>query len=257
MQISIEHITGVGKRQNNEDCILLSPEHGLFIVCDGVGGNNKGEIASSLACDTISNYIINNREINGESSVIQEAVRNTEGAFLEYISTHPESEGMATTLSCLQLYDNAAVIAHIGDSRVYHIRNGKIIFKTEDHSLVNEYIASGFIRPEEAKNHPKKNVITRAIQTNGGHTEAETKQIEDIQASDYFILCSDGLLEGIDDPFIEANFLANSILSEICVQIEELCLENSNDNYSGIFIKVSTLAEENEGKKSWFNIFNF
>lgn len=259
MQISIQHITNVGKRENNEDHVLALPEHGLFIVCDGVGGNNKGEIASSIACETISNYILNTKQKDSITSEINAAVEQTENALAEYISNSPESQGMATTLSFLHLANNTATIAHIGDSRVYHIRDGKILFQTQDHSLVNELLASGFIKPEEAKTHPKKNVITRAIQANGEHTSPEIKLLNNIQPNDYFLLCTDGVLEGIDNAFIENNFLADSSLNDLCVQIQEMCSIYSNDNYSGIFIKVISLVDESNGKKkkAWFNIFNF
>ncbi|MBS1757033.1 MAG: serine/threonine-protein phosphatase [Bacteroidetes bacterium] len=236
MQINIQQISQIGKRQNNEDFVSSFPEQGLFIVCDGVGGNNKGEVASKLACETISEFI-RNIETPGEVE-IKKAVSLAENELANFIEVNPESEGMATTLALLSLSNNNATIAHIGDSRVYHIRDGQVIFQTQDHSLVNEYIASGFISQEEAKNHPKKNVITRAIQTTGEHTEADIKVIEDIQANDFFILCSDGILEGIDNAYMEANFLSKNTLNDICTGIEKMCSIYSNDNYSGIFIKV-------------------
>ena len=236
MQINIQELSQIGKRQNNEDSILSSPQNGLFTVCDGVGGNNKGEVASNIACNIIINSL--KQYSNIELSQIGITLQQVEKEFENYIKNNPESAGMATTLAMLQLTDTRATIVHIGDSRVYHIRNGKILFQTEDHSLVNELVASGYITIEEAKVHPKKNQITRALQVSKESALADVDIFSNILPNDYFFLCTDGILESIDNEFIEKEFVVEADCENIIQKISSLCLENSNDNYSAILIKV-------------------
>ena len=153
--MKISQLSGVGKRDHNEDSKLVLESQNIYMVCDGVGGAAKGEIASHLCCETFKNHFSHNN-IQVDATTIQQAVAETEKTFDEYLNHHDEARGMASTVTFLAIRDNNAIIAHAGDSRVYHIRNGKIIFKTTDHSFVNDMLASGYITPEEAINHPKK-----------------------------------------------------------------------------------------------------
>ncbi|MBS1776884.1 MAG: serine/threonine-protein phosphatase [Bacteroidetes bacterium] len=240
MEISSQCFSRQGKRQNNEDSIKLNTEAGLFIVCDGVGGNKNGEVASELATNTINDCFGNDSE-NDVASIISEAIKKTEIAMKAFSEQNAESKGMATTLALLKLDEATATVAHIGDSRVYHIRDGKICFRTQDHSLVNELVASGFITEKHALHHPKRNVITRAIQADNEYSEADINFVENIEVGDYFMLCSDGVLEAIGDDFIEQNFLQEKQLGDITALIEKQCEEHSYDNYSGIFIRINSL----------------
>ncbi|NNV56944.1 PP2C family protein-serine/threonine phosphatase [Limnovirga soli] len=256
MQISFKTISSTGKREQNEDAFLTIEEAGIFIVCDGVGGSNKGEIASNKTCDSIKNYF---KDFDSETisiSEIKKSIIQSEDFLTEYVNENPESEGMATTLSFLKLSEQKSIIAHIGDSRVYHIREGKILFQTQDHSLVNELVASGFIKPEEAKSHPKKNVITKAIQGNGENAEPDFYETKDLQVNDYFLLCTDGILESIDNAFIEANFISTQNLTDLANTVFEQCDAKSNDNFTAVFIKLIEIKPENLKSKSWFSFLN-
>lgn len=244
MRISIQTLNKKGKRENNEDTILSSSDHGLFMVCDGVGGNNKGEIASAIACESINQYFAAHDQNNYDQKDIDLAVVEAENNMDHHIAQHPDSKGMATTFTLLHLGPYTASIAHIGDSRIYHIRNGEIQFKTFDHNLVNELLASGNISPEQALNHPQRNVITRAIQGTEHSVLADFKQLDDLKVNDFFLLCSDGILEGIDDDFICENFTAHADPGLLITAIENRCEERSNDNFSAILIKLHELNEE-------------
>jgi len=156
-------INEIGERLNNEDALFphneeVSANHRLFIVCDGVGGSKKGEIASALACESIRSYFKSfiHPQQEFRTDFIKKAVYYTEICFDEYLMENPSSKGMATTLSMLYIAPNGVFIAHAGDCRVYHIRNGKILYQTEDHSLVNSLVKTGRIQPAEAENHPQK-----------------------------------------------------------------------------------------------------
>ena len=149
--------------QNNEDSILPPyPEKGktpirkLFLVCDGVGGSEKGEIASSLACESFQTFFSTFLEDEPTEEFVNKAVGYTEVRFDDYVKNHPEAKGMATTLTMVSVGASGITLAHIGDSRIYQFRQGEIIYQTEDHSLVNSLVKLGKISKEEALTHPQK-----------------------------------------------------------------------------------------------------
>jgi len=234
----------IGGRSNNEDAIYPAKDKAnnrdrLFIVCDGVGGANKGEIASSLLCSNFSDFFMNNPSKNIDKNYIESALRYTELKITEYITHNPECKNMASTLTMLYLQNNCVYIAWVGDSRIYHIRNGKILYQTKDHSLVNLLIAQGELTPEEAINHPKKNQILRAVKGSDDPTKIDVKEIINIKKNDYFFLCTDGVLEIISDNILENITTGNYSNKEIINQIYNLCEGNTKDNYSCYLIQIS------------------
>ena len=237
MQISCQQYSHMGKRENNEDCIISDLSKGVFVVCDGVGGRNKGEVASYLTCYTIIDFF---KKSVITVDTIQQAIDRVEGELLKYVRENPASEGLATTMVFMALRNNTAFVAHIGDSRVYQIRDGEIIFQTKDHSLVNELLASGYITEDEARNHPKRNVITRAIQANqsGLSTEADVHFIDSIMEQDYFLMCTDGVTEVIDNKWIKQFFVAGNSVDFLLDNIKKECFSGSNDNNSAVVIKI-------------------
>ena len=236
METNYFTISETGKRPYNEDYLFAHPDSNLFLVCDGVGGSSKGEGASRKACGTFADHLLGTSDFSVEG--IEKALVHTESQFDEYTRENPDAQGMATTLTLLKLFPEKAVLAHIGDSRVYHIRDGEILFQTTDHSFVNELVASGFLTPEEAKTHPKRNQITRAIQGSEHPTYIDVHTVESIQEEDYFLLCSDGILEAIDEDFIQRNFLKENNLEQLKGRILEICRELSSDNFTAIVIKI-------------------
>jgi len=248
MKLQYKTITQVGKRENNEDCFYPKQTkdkvENLFMVCDGVGGADKGEVASNIACSAIAEYFKSNTNKQMDDTFIQQAVRQSEQGMRNFISQNPDSKGMATTLTLLYFRSDKAIIAHCGDSRVYQVRNGEIKYVTKDHSLVNELLATGFIKSEEdAKKHPKKNVITRALSGGKDHAEADTYLIEDLQNDDYFLLCSDGVLESLNDEDIQRLFTKDNTLIKIIDEINILCAENSDDNYTAVIVRIDEVPQ--------------
>lgn len=255
MHILTTSISRPGKRANNEDAVYPfmgsanTSAEGLFIVCDGVGGADKGEVASNLTVSNIVNYYAHMGGKSGLSAnEVQLAIEQAERAMDDYNATHPESRNMATTLAMLHIADNVGNIVHVGDSRVYHIRNGQILFRTKDHSLVQELVDGKFITEEQAKTHPKRNVITRAISGSNDAAKADTYLVNDIQEGDCFFLCTDGILESLTDESMESLFthrqLQNGDLSTLMDAIDGLCAENSNDNYSAVIVYINGKAED-------------
>jgi protein phosphatase len=249
-----------GLRQNNEDFIFPAPESvtpkdRLFMVCDGVGGAEKGEIASSLACEHIATFFSSmpGRE-DPSDFFIQRAVQYAQAYFKDYIATHPAASDMATTLTLLYLTPSGATVAHIGDSRIYQFRRGRIIFRTEDHSLVNSWVKAGMISPDDAHTHPMKNVITRAIQAESG-VSPDVARITDVQTGDYFFLCSDGILESFTDEALEAVFAEQRTAENIKDVIVESCAENSRDNFSFYIIPIHRVQTDGSGILSFLYSF--
>lgn len=178
-------------RPINEDACLALPELGLVLVADGMGGHQAGEVASAMAAESLcaSAKKAAGREISVKSAVTW--VRKANKAIFQAANEDLSCSGMGTTLTFLYFMKGHAMLAHVGDSRCYLIRDGEIKQLTRDHSLVAELVASGEITPEQAKTHPYRNVITRALGTDS--TVAVDAQDVDCDEGDVFLLCSDGL----------------------------------------------------------------
>ncbi|MDR1357646.1 MAG: protein phosphatase 2C domain-containing protein [Tannerellaceae bacterium] len=249
-----------GFRRNNEDFIYPSPEintgdRRLFLVCDGVGGVEKGEIASSMACDYFSTYFSSLLKEDPTPEFVQKAVQYTEAHFDTYVSEHPEALGMATTLTMLYVGNNGVTLAHIGDSRIYQFRNGQIIYQTEDHSLVNSLVKIGQITREEALKHPKKNIILRAIQGTAVHAEADVALIQDVQPGDYFFMCTDGILENFTDEELAAVFSKQAEAEVIKDILMESCDGKTRDNFSFYIIPIQNVHDSTGYKQNLLSFF--
>ena len=249
-----------GRRPNNEDHIhplseLAHPEQKLFIVCDGVGGAEKGEIASSLACESIDTFFATFIEGDPSEEFIHKAIQYTETRFDEYVTDHPEAKGMATTMTLVYIGDTGITIAHIGDSRIYQFRNGHPVFRTEDHSLVSALVKSGQISPEEAMFHPQRNIITRAIRGTDHPAQAEVVHLTDIQPNDYLFMCTDGVVESMTDEMLSRMFSENPATESIKNAIVEFCSENSRDNYSFYILPIQNVQNSINYKQFLLSFF--
>jgi protein phosphatase len=234
----------IGKRENIEDAYYISSCHSLCIVCDGVGGNQKGEEASRIAAETLGKFLKNATLNTFEQELIM-AIEETQKAMQSYVSKVSEASQMATTVVLAKIFrdENQVVFAHIGDSRAYLYRNNDFVFKSEDHSLVNELIRSGFISENEAETHPQRNVITRSLNPNKSSSPDITWC--NIQLGDKILLCSDGVLESWQDESLKNLFRENeSPIFEI-EQLKKQCLLYSKDNHTAIVVHIQKEQEEN------------
>lgn len=246
LKFDVASIHQVGKRERNEDSIFPNNEidtslDNLFLVCDGVGGHAKGEIASDLVCSQMNTFFSINGIDVSDRNVIDDAVRFVETKFDSYIANNLGSAGMASTLTLLHLHKGGATVAHIGDSRVYQFRNGEIVFKTKDHSLLQSLLDAGELTPEQAKDFPHKNQITRALQgASVRKVRADVSLLTDVQAGDIFMLCSDGILEAFeDDDMLKELFKEFSdSVDTIASKIAQVCNEVSKDNFSAYFVQI-------------------
>jgi PPM family protein phosphatase len=180
------------KRRRNEDAYVIAPP--LFAVADGMGGAQAGEVASRLAKaaleDTDSGALSGSARV---TSLIQEANRRV----YERSNADPAASGMGTTMTVALVEGDVVTFGHVGDSRAYLLRDGRMEQLTEDHSLVNELLKSGKLSPEEAETHPQRSVITRAVGTDPD-VDVESFTI-DAHVGDVFLICSDGLTDMVAD----------------------------------------------------------
>ena len=240
----------IGKRDNQED--LIYPVHptindNLFMVCDGMGGHEYGEVASKVICESIATFLKTVKKENFSVDMFRRALAFAYDELDEQNASYEQKGLMGTTLTFLYLTDDKAYIAHIGDSRVYHIRTSEgqsyIVNKTSDHSLVNELLRDGIITEDEAAAHPRKNIITRAIQpAPAKRCEADISIAEDIMAGDYFFLCSDGVLESVSDDYLVEILSENLTDSEKMNKIKNCCKDSSRDNNSAYLIHIEEIT---------------
>jgi len=234
-----------GGRTNNEDSVypplgIISENSRLFMICDGVGGALSGEIASNMVAYLFPKYLELRKGVLFTTELINRILRYVENDLSEYKDEHPESFLMATTLTILQIARNECYVGWCGDSRVYHIRNKNILFRTKDHNLINKMLDNGEISPEQALYFPRKNVITRAITGIESPTKIEEKIITDLKIGDYFLLCSDGITEAITDSQLCSWFSESATPESIKEQILN-SINNQGDNYSAIIIKIKSV----------------
>ena len=240
----------LGQRSNNEDAILpVSPtsDDTLFLVCDGVGGNNSGEVASELTTVFFQKYFSNYQVEGGDTDFLESALHYVEYKLKKHVESHPENMGMATTLTLLFLdkQKQAALVGWIGDSRIYHIRDGEILFQSKDHSEVQSLIDMEEITEEEARHHPRRNIITRAIKA-GKSTRIDQKWIHNLQSNDFFLLCTDGILENLDNDKIRKWFTAENSSETIRERILNGAQHQTKDNFSMQLIKLKYIDETSE-----------
>lgn len=245
-------------REGQEDYIFPSheaagPDDLLFMVCDGMGGHEAGEVASKAVCEAMSESILSVASKPSTTFTDKMFSQALAAAFdqLDARDPHPDSDKkMGTTMTLLKFHAGGATMAHIGDSRIYQFRpndEGKlqIVFKTEDHSLVNDLLKVGELTPEEAKNFPRKNVITRAMQANmERRPNADIKTTTDVRAGDYFFMCSDGMLENATDENLEYMIGRNDLSDEDKVTMLRGNSEDNHDNHSAYLIHVLDVEQE-------------
>jgi len=245
----------LGKRDNQEDARFPDEDKPqnpapFFVVCDGVGGCEKGEVASNAVCKAFAKALAKT-DWNGDFANDDFKVALNEAYDSLNDMANKDNADMATTLTFVCFHAGGCLVAHIGDSRIYHIRpNAGILYRSEDHSLVNALVHSGNLTPEEAERHPQSNVITRYIGiTKDGQerSNATVMRITDIQAGDYFFLCSDGVLESVSDKTLLDILSMPMTDEEKMGNIARLC-QDSHDNNTAYLIPIASVENDDEGE---------
>ena len=217
-------------RTNNEDSVYINPEQGIFLIADGMGGHNAGEVASGLAVDAISTFLL-----NATPDALEKAVENANRIIYERSRHSPELYRMGTTIVAAVIAGTKLFLAHVGDSRAYLLEADRLQRLTEDHSLIYQMIKSQQISEAEASIDPRRGILLRALGTEE-HIEVELHEYE--YRGEPLLLCSDGLTDMLTDPEIEAVLRAGGTPQETCEQLKQRANEMGGaDNISAILVK--------------------
>ena len=198
------------KRPHNEDRFVADPLLGIYVVCDGMGGGNAGEIASAIAVEAIQAHLVEaarhtdlpligdcDATVSAPANRLASAIRIANDAIHRESWSRPDYAGMGTTVVAALLREDMLAIAHVGDSRLYLVRNGALQALTTDHSWVAEQVLKGFITEDEAKHSPRRNVVTRALGIESS-IDVELTEVP-VKSGDMLLLCSDGLTRDVQE----------------------------------------------------------
>jgi len=247
------------KRQNNEDNLFYEQEIGFYMVADGMGGHASGEIASKIAVDVISQQVkqclstgkvANLGPMNPNWSIrtkyLVQSVYMANQVIFEAASKYPQDYGMGTTVVTVLLHeDNKFTVAHVGDSRLYMVRDGKLSQVTTDHSYVEEQVRRGLLTPEQAKTAENKNILTRALGTEKT-VKVDIQELE-LKENDVYMLCTDGLDRMVPDEDIEKIILEKKEPPVIAKSLIDKANANGGvDNVTVVCMKVEPT------KMGWF-----
>ncbi|MDI6601398.1 MAG: Stp1/IreP family PP2C-type Ser/Thr phosphatase [Thermoanaerobacteraceae bacterium] len=230
-------------RDKNEDSFYISScsdPYKLYIVADGMGGHNAGEVASSLAVDTVKQFFDKHYESLQKTDemiekFMREAIANSNACVLNESQLHLDESGMGTTMTLLLIENNKFYIGHIGDSRAYLIRDNTIEQITEDHSLVTQMVKEGKLSVTEARYHPLKNIITRAL---GIDLDINIDvYIRDAKQGDIVILCTDGLSNMVTDAEILEEYTKNDIVTASNNLVKYSNARGGYDNITIVVVK--------------------
>lgn len=249
--LEIVRLTDVGRtRDHNEDAVASDDAMGFVVLADGMGGYQAGEVASEIAVLSIAaelteamvsqrpgqvDLLLNKQ---AEAQLILDAVKNANEAIYNISQSQPQCAGMGTTLVVGLFTNNRLLVGHIGDSRMYRLRNQRLTQITEDHSLLQEQIKSGLITAEQAKFSANKNLVTRAL---GVDPEVELELNEyDVNVGDIYLLCSDGLTDLVDDDVIQTTLsrLSSNLAGAAQVLVQMANDNGGKDNISVILVRV-------------------
>jgi protein phosphatase len=237
MNLEAAAFSDAGKvRATNEDAFGHCVDAGVFAVCDGMGGAAAGEVASRLAVDALIERLCAVKSEEDRRRAMTEAVTAANRLIYAQAAQDPTLQGMGTTLVAAAIQDHHALICHVGDSRCYLFRAGKLTRQTNDHSLVEEQVRLGHMTRQDAKHSPLKNVITRAIGTQKS-VEPEIKELP-LEPGDILLLCSDGLTGEVSEDRMAAMLEAPGTIDQRCRRLIDAANEaGSHDNVTALLIR--------------------
>ncbi len=226
-----------GLRQENQDSFLIDQQNKLYIVADGMGGHNAGQLASTIAINSADKFFKKYNEIySDKNQLIIKSMDEANKDIIDYANVNPETVGMGTTMTFMHLDDKAiAYIGHIGDSRAYLINAKGIVQLTDDHSYVGELLRTGGITEEDALNHPQRNLLMRAM---GVAADVEIDILtHQVHNDDMILLCTDGLFNVLSNNDIKHIVLQNSVKDAVEVLVNTTLLNGGNDNVTVVLVK--------------------
>ncbi len=226
------------RRPLNEDAYLQDHARGIFAVADGVGGAEAGEVASQTAIEVLDEAFRHQTDGADVEDLMELAIQRANASIHQMAQEHAKFSMMATTIVALHLKGNIATFGHVGDSRLYRLTpDGQLHRETEDHSIVEEEVRAGRMTPEQAANHPSKNVISRALGAEQGvEVDMKTMEVED---GTEFLLCTDGITRHVSDNELRQLLLLNNDLEDVCRELKRRCYERgAEDNLTVVVVRI-------------------
>ncbi|MCB0832050.1 MAG: serine/threonine-protein phosphatase [Bacteroidetes bacterium] len=245
MKLRVASISDRGlnpNRTHNEDSYLVADP--LFIVADGLGGELAGEVASNMTIEKFKDFFEDATRENGlsapsELKTLEKSVKRV-NAVVHSEAQKPEYHNMGSTLSILYFFQQHSLVGHVGDSKIYRVRNDEFEQLTKDQSIVQQMIDRGIISPEQARRHPMRNVLLSCI-AHKPDVDVYLKD-SDVQINDFYMLCSDGVSEYVNSDDIRAFARGGKSPEEICQEIKDMVYEGgAMDNLTAIIILVDSL----------------
>jgi len=226
------------RRPLNEDAFLHDRERSIFAVADGVGGAEAGEVASQTAIEVLDEAFRHQVDGADVEDLMELAIQRANASIHQMAQEHAKFSMMATTIVALHLKGNIATFGHVGDSRLYRLTpDGQLHRETEDHSIVEEEVRAGRMTPEQAANHPSKNVISRALGAEQG-VEVDMKTIE-VEEGTEFLLCTDGITRHVSDNELRQLMVVSNSLDELCNELKQRCYDRgAEDNLTVVAVRV-------------------
>ena len=242
----VEAISGsyIGSRNSNQDAIFpvdADERASLFILCDGMGGHDFGNIAATVACKVISKFILNHIGKQDSKSLVENSFKLAKAQMVQMGTISPRHKDMGTTTSLLFVdkANNSVILGNIGDSRIYWFRGNQEIYRTVDHSVVMELYKKGIISKRQARTHPQKHLLSRVLSANPELPVApDVIEYGKVKPGDFFILCSDGVWDALPDNAFETWNWFNISLTEARKQLLKECSRNATDNFSFHLIRL-------------------
>lgn len=231
------------KRPLNEDSFLADSQRRIFAVADGVGGAEAGEVASQTAVEVLDEAFRHHEANIDMEDLMEIAIQRANSSIYRMSRESPRLSMMATTVVALHLDGRKATIGHVGDSRLYRVSpEGQIFRETADHSVVEEEVRAGRMTPDQAANHPSRNVISRALGAEDS-VEVDMKTIE-VEDGTSFLLCSDGITRHIPDNELRKLLISNKTADEICEEMKRICYERgAEDNLTAVLVRVGDFSK--------------
>jgi protein phosphatase len=226
------------KRPENEDSMLCDPARRVFAVADGVGGAQAGEVASQTAIEVLTEAFTNHGSGEDAEDLMEIAIQRANDSIYRLSREQPKFAMMATTIVALHLDGLRATVGHVGDSRLYRMTpDGQLRRETDDHSLVEEEVRAGRMTPEQALNHPGRNVISRALGAEAS-VEVDLRSFE-VEGGTLFLLCSDGITRHIPDEELSTLLRSARDLEKTCAEMKRVCYERgAEDNLTAVLVRV-------------------
>ena len=224
-------------RMINEDALLDRTDDGLWLVADGMGGHDSGDLASQSIVQALAELVLPNR-LSTVVESIEAALEQVNAALISEAKNREDNSIIGSTVVILVSWGTLAIMMWVGDSRLYRLRDGVLSQLTQDHTQVEALVQQGLLSKEEAETHPQSNVITRAV----GASEYLLVDIdhEEVAFGDYFLLCSDGLNKELSDQEIESVLKQPGSVDQHCLELVNKCLErNGQDNVTLILAKAT------------------